>query len=67
MSTQADVHGTKGYSLFMYNTTVSANTEVLCIVAQPFIKPRVAFRSPSSVPKQRVGRETAYPSGEYVA
>ena len=50
MSTQADVYDdTEGYSLFMYDTAVSENTELSCIVVQPFIEPRLAFRFPNSV------------------
>ena len=50
MSTQADVHDdTEGHSLFMYDTAVSENTEVSCIVVQPFIEPRLAFRFPNCV------------------
>ena len=50
ISTQAYVHDdTEGHSLFMYDTTVSEHTEVSCIVVQPFIEPKLAFRFPNSV------------------
>lgn len=67
MSTQVDVYYTEGRFLFMYDRSVSANTEVLCIIDQPFIKPGPASRSHSSIhPETPADWKTACRRGEYV-